>query len=228
MIPKPFPADRYAKMAAHSPFAPPTAPAPPPTQAPPPPKSSFTDKLSVTSLAQSDGVYMVTVVDADTQSHLFLTSNSAPPGPNRRAPEMFISSVKWNPAPGRNEQADITIKKGTEFGVLHYVPNTASSGAVPGGTNLAGNMPHPVNGGVMAGGNRPYVPPAIPGSVPTMPNPIASAAAANNVQRRAPIRGPQPPPATGGRAVVLPGTATTLAPTVKPGALNADDDDDDD
>ena len=224
VIPNPFPADRYAKMAAHSPFAPPTAPAPPPTQAPPPPKSSFTDKLKVNGMVQSEGIYYVTVEDTDTQEHTLLTSKPTPP-PGRPAPSMFISSVKWHPAPGKDEQAEITIKKDAEFGVLRYAPG-ANSGGMTGGPGLAGNSPRPPGGGIVPGVNRPYTPPTVPGSVPAVPNPAAAAALA--VQRRAPIRGPQPPPAPGGRPVVPPGTATTLAPTVKPGALNADDDDDDD
>lgn len=224
VTPVPYPADRYAKLAAHSPFTPPTAPAIVAATPTPPPPPSFTEKLTATAIMQWGSVYRVTIADPDNPRHIDLFSDKVDPDT-----QMQIESVKWpQPTNGTilgapNEPPIITLRKGQERGTVRYEPGNSSGpiGGVMGAPTGASRSPvspfanNPV---------RPQIPPTIPGSggsVPAMPGqtPI------NGVQRRAPIRSvPQPPPATGARPIVRPGVNAAL-----PGRpVNGKDDDDDD
>lgn len=210
-LPKPILPDHYNKMAAHSPFAPPTDAPKAQAAATPPPQASAFDKLSATMLMQVDGVYSVTIVDPDSPEHLYLTSSAVD-----EKSQMKIASVKWDPVSGQ-EEPTITLSKGTQFGQVRYEPT--SGGA-------AGTGPRPQNP-MLPTGFRPNVPPT---SVPGLPNPGAPAAA-NNALRRGPIRAaPAPGPAPGGtgRPVVLPGESRTAAPLRTGPQVKTDDDDDDD
>jgi hypothetical protein len=123
VLPKAFPASRYAKLGAHSPFSPPTAAAAVPmtTAAP---AGSWADKLSVALLMEQGGKYVATVVDRDSAEHFLVTSD----GGNDK--NMTLSSVQWGDKPN---QTRVTIRKGTEFGQVAFDPNAtaASSAAAP-------------------------------------------------------------------------------------------------
>ena len=208
-LPKPLPPDRYNKMAAHSPFAPPTDAPRLQAAATPPPAASAFDRLTATMLMQVDGVYSVTVVDPDSPEHLYLTSDAVDD-----KSQMKIASVKWDPASGQ-EEPTITLNKGTQFGTVRYEPgNGGGMAAAPRPQNLTAINAY-----------RPNLPPtSIPGAA-IPPPPVSTA----NGFRRGPIRAaPAPAPAAGGagRAVVLPGEGRSplrAAPNIK-----TDDDDDDD
>lgn len=218
VLPTPFPADHFSKMASHSPFTPPTAPIATPPPAPTPQPVSFADKLTVTSLLQRNGVFYAWVIDQDNQ-HLYLSSE-----PVTKPDQIQISSVKGDPASTANEAPVITLRKGVAFGTVRYEPGS-------GGASIAGGpgIPGPPRQGILPGTvlNRPGAAPSLPGSIVNPTAPV------NNGIRRPlviPAPRPQPPPGSGGRPVVLPGTATTLRPTVRPGVgapANDDDDDDD-
>lgn len=224
VTPKAFPADRYSKMASHSPFAPPTAPIATPPPVAPPPQPSFADRLTAISIAVDKGIYMVMVVDQDTQEHNFLRSDRLD------AKQMQIASVRWDANGDKSQVPVITVRKGGLTGQVRYEPTTAAAGApgMGGGPAIPGSVPR-LNNGAVPPAARPYTPPIMPGGVP---NPVAAVPGVPNAPAipgsRAPIRGPQqvtqPPPATGGRAVVMPGNQ----PTVRPGVISPDDDDDDD
>ena len=209
ILPKPVPPDRYNKMAAHSPFTPPTAPttAQPIQAAPPAP--SWLDKLSVNMLMQDHGVFYVTAVDSDNPAaHIYLSSDKEDPESH-----LAIASVKWNPE-NRDETPVITLRRGKDFGQVRYEAS-ASSGP---GMNI---QPRPGAAGAPPNAFRaPQSAPAIPGQI--NPPPLN---AANPGLRRTPIRAVPQAPAPGGRPVVLPNN-----PAVRPVTpqIKTDDDDDDD
>ena len=212
-LPKPVSPDRYNKMAAHSPFAPPTeAPRAQVAAATPPPGPSWSDKLTANMITQVGGVFYVTVVDPDSTQHLYLSTDAVD-----QMSQLKVSSVEgWNPAEG-NEEPKITLLKGTQFGVIRYEPGASGGmGAAPRGPG----MPVPNNN------FRPNQPPT---SVPTVINQGPSSAI--RPLNRGPIRAvPAPAPAAGGtgRPIVLPGE-NRVAPPARPGPqVKTDDDDDDD
>ena len=208
-VPKPISPDHYNRMAAHSPFAPPTEAPRTQVAAPtPPPGPSWSDKLTVTMITQVDGVFYVTVVDPDSPQHLYLSSDAVD-----QPSQMKVESVKWNPAEGDEEPA-ITLSKGAQHGTVRYDPGSAG---------VVSAVPRPV--GMPAPNNfRPNLPPtALPG-ITNQPLPVTSP----NALRRGPIRA-MPAPASGGagRPVVLPGEARVQP--ARPGPqVKTDDDDDDD
>ena len=213
VLPKPVPADRYNKMAAHSPFTPPTTPVatPPPQVAPPPP--SWLDKLSVNMLMQDHGVFYATVVDQDSPTHIYLSSDKEDPDSH-----MAIASVKWD-SENHDETPIITLRRGTDFGQVRYEPGTSSG---PGMVI----QPRPgVSGAAPNNFRVPQPAPAIPGQL-NQPQPTN---AANAALRRGPIRAVPQAPAPGGRPVVLPGNNPAVQP-VRPVSpqIKTDDDDDDD
>jgi hypothetical protein len=146
ILPKPFPASRYEKMSARSPFSPPTVAAfvPPVPSAP---TVSWSDKLAVTALMEQGGKYFATVVDRDSSQHFLISSDKE----NNDHEKMMLSSVQWAP---KIAQTRVTIRKGTEFGQVAFDPSAAintNSPAIPGSLRPP-NAPVPP-------GPRPFNPP---------------------------------------------------------------------
>lgn len=218
-VPKAYPADRYEKMAAHSPFSPPTE-APKVQATPtPPPAPSWADKLTATMIMQYGNDYKVTVVDQDSPTHLQLYTNV-----EDDQSHMQVASVKWNAA-NRDETPTITLRRGTDFAQVRYEPgNSSMPGAVGGNPALARPAGLPgVNNFRPPGGAPP-----IPGSMPQAGVNV-QAPTVNNALRRAPIRAVPQAPAPGGRPIVMPGAANPPGQPVRTApAIKTDDDDDDD
>ena len=203
ILPKPFPASRYEKMSARSPFSPPTVAAFVPA-APTVPTVSWSDKLAVTALMEQGGKYFATVVDRDSSQHFLISSDTE----NNDHDRIMLSSVQWA---AKINQTRITIRKGTEFGQVAFDPSAAvstSSPAVPGA--IPGAFPR-LGAGPTLPGARPFNPPpgANGGPRPTQPAPA--------VIRRGPISAAPVTPNAGRSAL---NRATPQTP--------ADDDDDDD
>jgi hypothetical protein len=174
ILPAPFPANRYQKMGAHSPFAPPTVAIAVPV-AVVAPVGSWADKLSITSLMEQGGKYVAMVMDRDSSQHFLVSSDQE----NDR--KMMLSSVQW--ADVKNTR--VTIRKGNEFGQLAFDPSASASSnaapaAVPGGGRGPLGRPglpnptvfHPPPGasGGLNGPNSPSIirRPAIPAAPPTL------------------------------------------------------------
>ncbi len=228
-IPTAFPPDRYARMAAHSPFTPPTAPVQAAPTAPPPPKTSFADKLTATNMTEVNSVYEVTVVDPDSTRHIYVRSDGEDPETHLR-----IASVKWpqinRDEPGARETPIITITKGTESAQLRYEPGGGGGGAGMSGAmpmNGAGAQPRPFIPG--NAGVRPPGAPAIPGNttgnVAVAPPPGVPP---GGPRRAMPIRAFPPASAPAAQNPVLPGGNATTQPLRRGVVTKPDDDDDDD
>jgi hypothetical protein len=172
ILPKAFPASRYEKLGAHSPFAPPTVvvAGPAPVIAP---TTSWSDKLAITLLTQQGGKYVATVLDRDSSQHFLVDSEQE----NER--HMMLSSVQWADAPN---QTRVTIRRGTEFGQVSFDPSASaniSAPSIPGARGAMGAisrppMPssatfHPPPGG-LNGARSPSVirRPTIPATPPTL------------------------------------------------------------
>ena len=208
-LPKAVPATKYAKMAARSPFAPPTAVLAPQATPPPPPAPGWADSLTVTMIMQDGNKYMVTVVDsANQQQHLYLTME-----PDKQT-QMSVASVKWGAS--REDPPTITLRKGKDTAQVRY----ESGSNAPGTPNGMGGAP-PIPGVV----RNPV--PAVPGGggmaafhPPPMPNSQVNGGPATAV-RRPLIRSQPMPPAR--PAINQPAAGVRPNPAAK-----ADDDDDDD
>ncbi len=208
VLPKAPPTSKYAKMAGHSPFAPPTAPVVAPVAAPPPPVPGWADSLTATMIIQDGANYMVTVIDAqNSQKHLYLTAEP------EHDTQMAVASVKWGA--NRADPPAITLRKGKEFAQVRYELGAVS----PGGANPAGGGP-PIPGGV-----RSPVPSAQPFHSPLQATggQGTNQGPSSNMIRRPLIRSqPQAAP-----AAVRPGVNPPAAGVRPNPALAADDDDDD-
>ncbi len=209
ILPKAPPASKYAKMAGHSPFAPPTAPVG--TQAPPPkpPAPGWADGLTATMIAQDGPNYMVTVVDAqNSQQHLYLT---AEPDPETK---MAVVSVKWGAT--RDDPPTITLSKGKEFAQVRYeASSSGTSSPLGGGVPIPGAGRNPPVG--IPGGQAFHSPLQVPPAQPTNQGP------SSNVVRRPLIRSQPPAAPTSVRPGVNP-PANGVRPNP---AVPVDDDDDD-
>ena len=213
VLPKAPPASKYAKMAAHSPFAPPTAQAAPQATPPPPPVPGWADNLKATMVMQDGNNYTVTVVDSQNPQHLYLTME-----PDKDT-QMAVVSVKWGA--NRDDPPTITLRKGKEFAQVRYESGASS----PGGNNALGGGPvlpgRPVNaaGGPPIPGGQPFHPPLQNGGGVQAGIPVPS----SNAIRRPLIH--SAPPA---RAPVRPGVSPPT-PGARPNpGVQVDDDDDDD
>ena len=209
VLPKAPPASKYAKMAAHSPFAPPTAPVVATAAATPPPTPGWADNLTVTMIMQDGASYMVTVIDSQTpQQHQYLTSE-----PDKTS-QMAVASVKWGA--NRDEPPTVTLRRGKEFAQVRYESGTASAGGGPslgGGPQIPGGMRNLSPGAAVAPGTAGIRPPPLPNAGNGNPG---------NALRRPLIRS-QPAPALTRPGVNPPNTAVRPNP-----ALQVDDDDEDD
>ncbi len=208
VLPKAPPASKYAKMASHSPFAPPTAPVAAPVGTPPPIAPGWADSLTATMIMQDGANYLVTVIDAqNAQKHLYLTAEP------EHETQIAVASVKWGA--NREDPPAITLRKGKEFAQVRYEAN-----ATPGGTKPPGGV-LPIPGGVR------NPPPGLPGA-----QPFHSPLQANNV-----VPGNQAPPGSVLRRPVIRSGPAIAPPPLRPGANAptagvrpnpaADDDDDD-
>jgi hypothetical protein len=105
VVPDPLPVTRYEKMINKSFFAPATPVAP--AAAP-----SFTANLYVTSVAKiADKDFVTIAKQGDPQSKFSLYGNDQSDG------GIQLVSVEWSEQIGKTK---VTIKKGTEFGVLEF------------------------------------------------------------------------------------------------------------
>ena len=213
LLPKAPPATRYTKIAAHSPFAPPTAPVSAQPAATPPPAPGWADTLTATMVMQDGSKYIVTVVDSSNPQHLYLTSE-----PDKTA-QISVASVKWGAT--REDPPTITLRKGSEVAQVRY----ESGAAAPAGNNPAGGGP-PIPGGA-----RPGMPgaPSAAGLQPFHP-PLPNTGQGNPVPSSIALRRPliRSQPMTAAPAGARPGMAAPN-PVGRPNpAAKADDDDDDD
>lgn len=229
VIPKAFPADRYAKMAAHSPFTPPTPPTPSAAAPTPPPAPGFAEKLAATMLADDgNGVYIAIVADQENSKKYLVTSDKVD-----EESSLQIATVKWpqtrDDQPGARETPVIVLRKGAQQGVVRYDPSLGGIGPIGGAPAGGGTgIPRPFipgNAGVRPPG-APIIPGNVTGGVGIAPPPAPATAGAPNAIRRAPIRvQPQPATVPAVRSVVPANPALRGA---RPTATKVDDDDDDD
>lgn len=214
-LPKPLPVSKYAKMAAHSPFAPPTAPIVQQAAPPPPPAPGWADSLTATMVMQDGNKFLVTVVDSSNSQHLYLTTEPD------KTNDMAVSTVKWGT--NRDDPPTITLRKGKEFAQVRYDSGAASTG---GGNSIpGGGVP------VIPGAPRfptPGNPPGIPGAQPFRPPPLANNLPGNpgaSAIRRPLIRAQ--PGAAAAPALSRPGVNAPNS-GVRPNPAGTADDDDDD
>ena len=212
VLPQPAPAKRYEKLAAHSPFAPPSAGPAPVAPSAPPPGPTWSDNLTVTSLMQVHGVYTATVVAKDAPTKYFVRSDV-----EDRESHLMVASVRWADQP---EDIKVTLRKGTQFGDVHFDPAGSSGGSV------ASNGPLPPPGRARPNNSAQafHAPPLMP-PMPSTAGPAGGPA--NTVVRGRPIirSAPLPGPLPGRPAVSRQPVSTRPA---LPGKGGKDDDDDDD
>ncbi len=207
-LPSPPPNKRYDKLAARSPFAPPTAgPAPTAPAATPPPAPSWSDNLTVTSLMQSGNVFFATIMEKDTSARHLIRSDEVD-----KLTLLELASVRWA---ATSDAIKVTVSKGTQFADLKFDPSATADGA--------GSMP-----GMPPGlAPRPGVPNPAANFHPPLPASTVQTPPGGIVRGRPVIRAnPQPPPV---RPVINApqGPARVIPPTVPPAAKDDDDDDDD-
>lgn len=209
-IPKPFPPGHFDKLAAHSPFSPPTAAAlaTPPPPAPPGPKPF--EKYTVVWLGQQGDQYVAGLNNKETSERIRVrTGEFNPEG-------IELVSVNWSEKP---EQTRVTLTNKTQTGEVGFDPSAASIAPAI----APGLMP----------GVRPAIRPAVPAANTFHPPPgIAPSAPqlpVNNGRRPAVIRSgvaPQPiqpnPSIGAGQRPIRP-----AIPGAAPVAGGNDDDDDD-
>lgn len=207
VLPQPASPKRYEKLAAHSPFAPPTAPVQAAPTATPPPGPSWSDNLSVTSIMQNGNVYFVTVMEKDSPDHYIIRSDT-----EDETHHLAVASVKWA---DKADAVKVTLRKGTQFGDVQFDPSALpdTSGAAPAAA------PPPVqpmmrpNLNPQPGGLRP--PPGLPAPPQRFPQ--------NNILRNRPPIRVNPVPGAPMRNVITPPAPMRSAP-VKP--TSSDDDED--
>ena len=209
-LPKPLPVSKYAKMAAHSPFAPPTAPVVQQAAPAPPPAPGWADSLTATMVMQDGKRFLVTVVDSSNSQHLYLSTEPD------NATDMAVSTVKWGA--NRDDPPTITLRRGKEFAQVRYDSGASSPG---GGSNVPGipGAPRPPTLGNPAG---------IPGAQPFRPPPLANIVPVNQGQTAA-IRRPliRAQPGSAAPALSRPGVNAPNSGVRPNPAATADDDDDD-
>ncbi len=238
-LPKPVAAERYAKLAAVSPFAPPSAaPAttPPP---PPPPQPTWAEAWTLSSVAElGGGQYRLTLTkrkpgDGKSTDRLIVATGQDNPE------NISIAGVQWSDKP---EQTRITLNRGGVFAVFTFDPSalsTPNSGAssasplagfAPGAARPSGalgtpgvNIPQPSNRPAMPGAPQGFTPPPPPppsAFVPPQPAEIPQ----RGGTRTGPIPAAPPPPVPPNRVFQPP----VGAPTTRdlPGMSDADSADD--
>ncbi len=224
-IPRPFKPGRYEKLAAHSPFSPPTAA---PVAAPPPvvaagPKPF--EKYTMIGLGQQGNDFKVTLLNKETTERFRVsTKEEGPDG-------LMVASVEWAKDPS---QMKVTLRKGTDFGVVGYDPGSVSAGSSGGGGAAGRNPPAMTRFPPPAPVPLPIRPPpgTFPGAPPGGgPSAIQAGGGNNNIRRPAVIRSPgatQPVPMPPG----LPMTSSSIpnrgVPPAIPGTAPVPNDDDDD
>lgn len=219
-IPKPFPMAHFEKLAARSPFSPPTAVVAPPPTAPTPPPSNFADKFTLAGIMQQGSDYVATLNNKETSEHIRVSSKGEP---NQG---LNVSTVSWGNDPTQT-QVTLVKDKGSaapEFGVVEFDPNQSPATATSMGTGMPGGIPSrpnlrpvpPIPGGVIR-------PP--PGAVP---NRIIPGAIPNNQPNRRPGIIRAPGVTTAAPRPNQPGVNFTSVPQLPKPAASDDDDDDDD
>ncbi len=207
-VPKPFPPGHFDKMAARSPFSPPTA-APVATPPPPPPGPKPFEKYTVTLLMQQGSEYVATLNNKDTSEHTRVRTDE----PNLEG--IKLVSVDWANEPA---QTKVTLSNGTQTGVVGFDPSAAPPAAAP--------APVP------AGGVRPGQRPAQPANV-FHPAPGVAAGGSqppvmNAARRQAVIRsGITPPPTVPGAPPIGLGQRPVRPPIPGAASVAGGDDDDD-
>jgi len=178
----PWPITRYEKMIRKSPFAPATAA---PSAAPTP---SFAANLYVSGLAKIGDRDFVSISSRDQTSKFSLFAGET------NSQDIQLVSVQWADAVGKSK---VTVKKGTEFGVLEYDQALIQKAAqaiptVPGMQPGLAQPPRPV---VIPRPNQPIQPnqpfmqsrqPSFPGAV--NPNQSENGQPAIPTRRRSIIR----------------------------------------
>ena len=212
VLPQPAPAKRYEKLAGHSPFAPPSAgPAPAAPAATPPPGPSWSDNLTVTSLMQSGTVYTATVIQKDTSERYLIRSDA-----EDREHGLILASVRWAEKP---ESTKVTMRKGTQFGEVHFDPNATAAGP---GTGA------PVGPGGRLGATNPTANFRPPPSAQAPPAPPPGAPGGNVVRARPMIHANPPGTFTPPARPTVGGPAGLGRAAAQKKAAKDDDDDDDD
>ena len=186
VVPQPPAANRYAKMADRSPFAPPTPVTGPLTPVVAPPGPKWSDSLTVTLVTQQGGVSFATIQDKAKNERFLLQSNK-----EDQDRQLALASVQWGELVS---QTTVMLRHNNEFATVRFDPSAtaaapaANPAPVPGrGPGITGTYP-------AAAGTPP------PGHLQPPPNPPGFPGA---VQRRGLIRAtptvraapavPQPP-----------------------------------
>ena len=180
VLPKAPPVSKYARMAAHSPFAPPTLPTTTQAAPPPPPVPGWADNLTATMIMRDGDKFMVTVVDSQNPQHLYLTSD-----PDKLT-QMAVASVKLGA--NRDEAPTVTLSKGKEFAQVKYDSGASSPGGnnqLGGGPPIPGGVRNPGLGGPPIPGAQPFHPPGAP-TAAQVGNPIPTSAGFRRPLIRAP------------------------------------------
>ena len=211
-IPKPFPVSRFDKLAANSPFSPPTAVTAPTATPPPAPQPGFADKYTLASIMQQGDDFIATLNNKEASERIRVSKTRPDPSTGIK-----IASVAW----GREiTQTRVTLEKNQQFGEVGFdasaspMTSATSPGMVPGGITRPNLRPVPP----VPGAIRPP-----PGVAPNRTLPGAAANNPNAIRRPGVIRGP------GAQALPRPnqpGVNFTKAPPI-PGHVGNDDDDDD-
>ena len=154
VLPRPADPKRYDRLAAHSPFAPPSARAgrdASPRHAAA--RSVVVRHLTVTTLVQDGKVYSATVLEKDT-SLTYLVRSDRIVNPDHA---LIVASVKWAARP---EDITVTLARGKEFGEVRFDPSVVAGGSSGAGAPSASTgrtiTPNPVTAF--------HPPPPIPGA----------------------------------------------------------------
>ena len=153
VLPQAAPADRYAKMADRSPFAPPTVAVALPAATPVPAGPKWSDDLTLALLMQRGGVFFATIQNKSKNERFLLESDR-----EDQERHLALTSVEWN---DHANQTSVMLRHDTEFAAVRFdasapVPaavaaNPLMHGMVPGsypasaGTPLPGHFQPPPN-----------------------------------------------------------------------------------
>ncbi len=140
-MPEAVPLSRYQAMIDKSPFAPATAAPAPVVEAP-----SFAKDFYITGMAQFGSKPFVTVSSRDNQKRFSLVEGQSFEG-------MTLTSVEWAPEVGKSK---ITLKKGSEFGVIGFDEAAMQPAAAPVPQPQQIQAQGPFPGGGRGGGNFGY------------------------------------------------------------------------
>ena len=187
VVPQPPAANRYAKMADRSPFAPPTLVTGPLTPVAPPPGPKWSDNLTVSLITQQGGVSFATIQDKVKGERFLLQSNK-----EDLDRQLALASVQWGELVS---QTTVMLRHNNEFATVRFDPNATAAAPAANPAPLPGRGPGIPGSYPAAAGTPP------PGHLQPPPNPPSLPGAA--MQRRGLIRAtptvkavpavPQPP-----------------------------------